>query len=419
MKSKTDQTQKRILIYSHDSYGLGHLRRSQTIAHALLGAFPNYSVLIVTGSPLAGQFEWKQGIDFLRLPGITKLHNGEYATHHLNIPIQDLVKLRAAIITQSIESFQPDLILVDKEPLGLRGELLEALSLAKRKNIPIILGLRDVLDESHALHEEWLRKNIYQHLPEFYNEIWVYGSQEMGNPMKGLPIEKDLEPITHFTGYINRSGNGSSLPPQNNLTKTNPEDPFLLGMVGGGGDGEGLIDALLSLYEKHESELLPILLILGPFMTKDAKKQFALRTEQLPKVETIFFAPHIEFLLKKTCGVISMGGYNSFCEILSFDKPALIYPRKKPRLEQYIRALRAQDMGLTTLLEEEDLENAAKFKQKIQQLPNAPKPSAQKDLEILLGGLHFITNRIHTRLNDKNSRDKNDLQENKFGNNAA
>ena len=35
---------------------------------------------------------------------------------------------------------------------------------------------------------------------------------------------------------------------------------------------------------------------------------------------------------------MAMGGYNTFCEILSLDKPALIVPRKTPRLEQSIRA---------------------------------------------------------------------------------
>lgn len=392
---------KKILLYSHDSYGLGHLRRSQTIAHALLDAFPHYSVLIVTGSPVIGQFEWKQGVDFLRLPGITKLHNGEYETHHLNIDIQDLVALRAAIITQTISSFKPDLILVDKEPLGLRGELHAALTMAKAHKIPVILGLRDVLDEISALNHEWERKNIYTHLLELYQEIWVYGIEEMGSPLKGLPIEKDVEKITFFTGYLDRSGNGASLPPQYNLKKTDLEKPFLLGMVGGGGDGENLMDALLRLYEAYDSELLPIILILGPFMTKEAKKKFAARAEHLQNVETVFFATNIEFLLKKTCGIISMGGYNSFCEILSFDKPSLIYPRTIPRQEQYIRASRAQKEGLAEILDDSILENPDIFKEKLIKLPTDLTPSSQRDLDILLGGLHFITERVKTILAER------------------
>jgi predicted glycosyltransferase len=48
-----------------------------------------------------------------------------------------------------------------------------------------------------------------------------------------------------------------------------------------------------------------------------------------------------------------MGGYNTFCEILSFDKRALIVPRTAPRLEQFIRAARAQNFGLVHMLVDE------------------------------------------------------------------
>ena len=49
---------------------------------------------------------------------------------------------------------------------------------------------------------------------------------------------------------------------------------------------------------------------------------------------------------------VSMGGYNTFCEILSFDKWALIVPRHVPRLEQTIRAEAAQRLGLAAMLRE-------------------------------------------------------------------
>ena len=44
----------RVLIYSHDSFGLGHLRRCRTIAHALVEKYKSLSVLIISGSPIIG-----------------------------------------------------------------------------------------------------------------------------------------------------------------------------------------------------------------------------------------------------------------------------------------------------------------------------------------------------------------------------
>jgi len=40
---------RRVLIYSHDTFGLGHLRRCRAIAHALVQPDPGLSVLILSG----------------------------------------------------------------------------------------------------------------------------------------------------------------------------------------------------------------------------------------------------------------------------------------------------------------------------------------------------------------------------------
>jgi predicted glycosyltransferase len=58
----------RILIYSHDSFGLGHLRRCQAIAHSLVGAYNKLSVLILSGSPIIGSFDFRARVDFVRVP---------------------------------------------------------------------------------------------------------------------------------------------------------------------------------------------------------------------------------------------------------------------------------------------------------------------------------------------------------------
>ena len=47
----------RVLMYSHDTFGLGHLRRCRTIAHALVEKFKGVQVLIISGSPIAGAFD--------------------------------------------------------------------------------------------------------------------------------------------------------------------------------------------------------------------------------------------------------------------------------------------------------------------------------------------------------------------------
>ena len=83
------RTGPRILIYSHDTMGLGHLRRCRTIAHALVEQNKDLSVLIISGSPIIGSFDFKTRVDFVRVPGVIKLRNGEYTSLNLHLDIRE------------------------------------------------------------------------------------------------------------------------------------------------------------------------------------------------------------------------------------------------------------------------------------------------------------------------------------------
>ena len=88
-------------------------------------------------------------------------------------------------------------------------------------------------------------------------------------------------------------------------------------------------------------------------------------------------------------GVVAMGGYNTFCEILSFDKPALIVPRTRPRMEQFIRASRAEELGLVRMLEPERAGDAAHMARALRALAEQARPS-QVVVPGLLEGLDNI-----------------------------
>ena len=88
------RTDARILIYSHDTFGLGHLRRCRTIAHALVERFKHLSVLILSGSPIIGSFDFRARVDFVRVPGVIKLRSGEYTSLNLHLNVEQTLKLR-------------------------------------------------------------------------------------------------------------------------------------------------------------------------------------------------------------------------------------------------------------------------------------------------------------------------------------
>ncbi len=364
---------KRILIYSHDTFGLGHLRRCRAIAHSLVDADSSLSVLILSGSPIIGSFDFRSRVDFVRIPGVIKLRNGEYVSLNLHIDIEETLAMRSSIIRHTADIFDPDILIVDKEPLGLHGEVRPTLDLLRARGTPLILGLRDVMDDPGALETEWERKNAIPAVSEYYNEIWVYGLPQICDPLAGIELPASVRRRMVYTGYLRRHAPVATAAPQ---LDDLPDGEFLLVTAGGGGDGESLVDWVLAAYESDPGSLPPVLLVFGPFMLPDHQAAFGTRAARLPKVRTITFDTRLENLMARAAGVVAMGGYNTFCEILSFDKPALIVPRTAPRLEQFIRAQRAAELGLVAVLPDEEVHDPRTMAAALLQLMQQKRPSA-------------------------------------------
>lgn len=349
----------RILFYSHDTFGLGHIRRTRAIAMSLAAANPGASILIVTGSPIVGRFDFPDGIDFVRIPGVVKLPSGEYVTHNMGLDIAHTVRLRRAIIRQTARVFDPHMVIVDKEPAGFRGEMLHTLKKMRERGTKIVLGVRDVLDDPKALAKEWKRKKAVEAVETFYDELWVYGLQGIYDPLQGLPLSEESLSKVRYTGYLRREPADW---PNPSFPRDRPDD-FVLVTPGGGGDGDMLIDWTLAAYESDPTLSVPAVIVFGPFMNPESRRAFERRAHRFRTIETLSFDARIERLMIEATGVVAMGGYNTFCEILSFDKPAAIAPRVSPRLEQYIRAKAADDIGLIHMLPPVD--NGAKPDPKI------------------------------------------------------
>jgi len=362
--------QARVLIYSHDTFGLGHLRRCRAIAHALVQNNKGLSVLILSGSPIIGSFDFPSRVDFVRVPGVIKLRNGEYTSLNLHVDTEQTLAIRASIMRHTADIFDPDLFIVDKEPLGLRGELEDTLTLLKNRGTPIVLGLRDVLDDPDLLAPEWQRKNVLPALERFYDELWIYGLPQVCDPLAGIALPRSVRRRMVYTGYLRREM-PASVPPQPEGT----DDPYILVTPGGGGDGEAMVDWVLRAYELDRDLPCRGLIVLGPFMHTEAQAEFTARAAGLPKVEVVTFDAKMERLMRGAVGVVAMGGYNTFCEILSFDKPALIVPRTMPRLEQFIRASRAKDLGLMDMLVDDGVRAPEVMAAALRRLPHQRPPS--------------------------------------------
>ncbi len=382
---------RRTLLYSHDTYGLGHLRRSRTIAMALAEADPTCSALIVTGSPVAGRFDFPERVDHVRLPGIIKQTDGSYTSSNLHMEIEDMERLRGAIIEAADREFEPEMLIVDKEPWGFRRELASTLAAARRRGARIVLGIRDVLDDEDALAREWERKGAIEAIERYYDEIWIYGVPQMCRPLAGLGLSRRMESRVTYTGYLRREAPDWPAEQSSEI----PEEPYLLVTTGGGGDGTALVDWVLRAYEADRRLGPHALIVYGPFMKAADRHRFDARVAALgDRVTALGFHARLERLLENAEGVVAMGGYNTFCEVLSMNKRAIIAPRTRPRREQVIRAAAAENLGLARMLNpERDGEGAGVMAQAIRALARQRRPS-EVHLPGLLSGLETIVARV-------------------------
>ncbi len=381
----------RVLIYSHDTFGLGHLRRSRAIANAIVQERPGTSVVIISGSPVIGNFEFGSGVDYIRIPGVTKLPDGDYRCLNLNMGLDEAVGLRQALILQAAKVFQPDIFIVDKEPTGFRGEILPALEYLHDTGCRLVLGIRDIMDEPALLVPEWERKGAKEALIRYYDDIWVYGLKDVYQPLKAFDLPAATEKRITYTGYLRREA-----PPTPSLVKYPKitKQPFILVTTGGGGDGDDLIDWVISAYETDPTLEMPALILFGPFIDRDKRRAFVERIGKQPKLDVMSFDTKIERLMKKAEAVVAMGGYNTFCEVLSFDKRTLIVPRTRPRLEQYIRAVEAERLGLVRMLSDyKEPRTPERMAAALHSLSSQPRPS-----EVVIPGLLDGLDRVQERL---------------------
>ncbi len=328
-----------ILMYSHDTYGLGHIRRTMAIASHLLE--PRINILILTGSPIAGRFTFPDRIDFVRIPGMIKKTNDEYLPLSIKINARHALDIRKNIITATAKAFQPHLFIVDKEPLGLKKEILPTLQWFRRcrPNTRSILGLRDVMDDAVTVKKDWKRKRVYEHLENLYSEIWIYGNREFYDPIDEYDISESISQKIHFTGYIPRK-----ITSKEAVRSTTKElglkdgEKLVVATTGGGGDGYRVMDTYLAMLESFShAPPFKTVLITGPFMPKQERKDVSKRARRLG-VRTYHFYRQMEKIFAAADIVVSMGGYNTLCEILGQGTISLVIPRETPRQEQVIRA---------------------------------------------------------------------------------
>ena len=352
----------RIALYSPGIVGLGHLRRNLLIAQVLAESHLQSVNLMVTEAREASAFVncMPPGVDCMTLPGLSKGVDGICKPRYLDLPLKEVIALRGRTIRATLKEFKPDILLVDNLPRGAYRELDPALKQLKATgHTRCVLGLRDVLDEPWSVHRDWFRWKFEEAINEYYDAIWVYGDPAVYNMIDEYRFPLTIASKIRFVGYLDqrrRVGFACSQDQSFEGQGIIPDGRLMLCLLGGGQDGDRLAEAF------SEAELPKDacgVIVTGPFMSAQTRRRLEERSLVNPRLRVLNFIKEPTMLVERAERVIAMGGYNTVCEVLSFEKRSLIVPRVQPRREQIIRAARLKDLGLIDMLDIESLKPQA------------------------------------------------------------
>ncbi len=356
----------RFLLYGHDSWGLGHLRRNLNLATSLVDSFPGAGVLLVSGSPCATSFDTPPGVDVLKLPSITKDSDGGYVSRRLPGNVAFVVRLRKKLLLEAFRSFAPHLLIVDHQVLGVHGEALDTLREARRTGTKTILGIRDVIDSPETVAREWSSDECRWALSEGYDRLCVYGAPEVLDPRVEYPIPAELGERMEFTGYVVQESDPRSRRP---VPSTRPQ---VLVAMGGGEDGGARLDGVLDAHELGKRDWDTVLLT-GPLLDRREARRLKRRLREIGGIEMHRFHKDVPRLLEESDLVVSMAGYNTCAEVMQSRKPAIYLPRVFPRREQEIRAGRLAALGLGSCLVSPSPTRLRQAMERALQVPHRPE----------------------------------------------
>ena len=346
---------RRLAIYSQDSLGLGHLRRTTLIGGAFLGADTDSNVLLFADSPVAPFFELPNGMDVVKLPSIRKVTAGCWEATQLRVDDRELIRFRADLLRSGLMNFRPDVLLVDHMPGGAQRELIPALQALKRAfpECCVVLGIRDILDSEDVISRVWTSEGAYEVLDRYYDRLLIYGSKEIFDTDRTYRLPA-LPRGTHYCGYVVKQGPVRRAEEVRASVKLRKRR-YVFVSAGGGGDGQSLMRTYLRAVRMLGSRAgFETLMAVGVNAPSDARRELEAEARGLP----VRLVSHVDDSFSQIAAadlVVCMAGYNTLSEVLFLKKKALVVPRNGPSAEQRMRAELFAARHLIDMLDPNDL----------------------------------------------------------------
>src|SRR5215208_1174154 len=307
----------RVLFYSHDGTGLGHLRITLGVATAYAQLRQQDSLLLVTGSLKTGAFTLPDNLDYVKLPAMPKrdLYESLPPTEGYTGSHNSMIRFRTPVALATIQAFDPHLVVIDHAPAGLFRELAPSIDWLRRRDPPPALALlmRDITFGPEQTRSIWTNEGVYPLLDQAYDRILVYGDRRVFDPIAAYGMSEPAAARTRFCGYLAPS------PPRRSPAKVREEVgagnlPLVAFSVGGGGDGGLFLRTFLAGLRVCPHGPVLSFVVTGPLLPREDRDEIMAITDSLPDVRIVEFDPDFAAVVRAADVVVSMGGYNSIAE---------------------------------------------------------------------------------------------------------
>ncbi|NJK69532.1 MAG: glycosyltransferase [Microcoleus sp. CSU_2_2] len=345
------------MVYSHDAFGLGNIRRMLAICEHLLSAISDLSILVVSGSPMLQSFRLPPRLDYIKIPCLNRGESGEISVKYLQTDIAETVKLRSDLILMATINFRPDAILVDKKPYGIKNELVTTLKFLK-KQLPktkLLLLLRDILDSPEKTVSEWKEHGFYGAIEKFYDQILVVGMPEVFDICREYQFPPAVAQKVRYCGYLRKEPGLKSREARRQELQIKEHEQLVLVTPGGGEDGYQLVDTYLTGVAQLTAKTFRSVIICGSEMPPQQRDQLYQKAASNPQVKILDFTNDFMSYVDAADVVVCMSGYNTITEVLSLGKRAIAIPRIKPASEQLMRAEKMSKLGLLQMIHPDEV----------------------------------------------------------------
>lgn len=341
---------KRVLIYSPDSLDPEGLRWIQALAHRLLLADDAVDVCVLGDMP-ANQGTDAAHLRRVHLPSLRSLivHQTTQGQRE-RVPLSAALAQRSELIAQTLNQFGPDLLIVERLPLGRYDELGPILTnYGPRRPPKRVLLLRDLPGRSEPDSTQWATHGYFDVIAEHYDRVLVLGDQRVVDLGDEYAIPAAAASKIDYCGYLDER------PPRSNpefvrrALGVRPEQPLVLVRAGPGRDEEDLIRNLVVSLAQQEHRVR-IHILCGQGMRESACLALTCIAHALPSVSVQHSSRDVLSLIAAADVVVTDAGYRSTCEILTLHKRAVLVPSTNPLPGEVQRAARLAARGLASVV---------------------------------------------------------------------